>query len=96
MRAPVSVGMLKIDGVKIMEITKISPGPKIGYILHALLEEALDDPDLNTAEYLEQKSLELAQLSADELKVLGEKGKESKGELEEKELSVIRKKYHVK
>ncbi|MBI3633236.1 MAG: HD domain-containing protein [Candidatus Vogelbacteria bacterium] len=96
MRAPVSVGMLKVDGAKIMEISKMKPGPKIGYILHALLEEVLDKPELNTQEYLEKRSLELLKLSDIELKLLGEKGKETKEELEEKELSVIRKKYHVK
>lgn len=96
MRSPVSVGMLKIDGQKIMEITELSPGPKIGFILHALLEEVLDDPNLNREEYLDKKARELSLLSESELKELGEKGKEAKAELEEKELSEIRKKYHVK
>src|SRR3989344_5681820 len=49
-RAPVSVGMLKIDGAKIMEVSRETPGPKIGFVLHALLEEVLDDPELNTGE----------------------------------------------
>jgi putative nucleotidyltransferase with HDIG domain len=43
MRDPVTVGMLKIDGKKIMELGE-KPGPRIGWILHALLEEVLDDP----------------------------------------------------
>ena len=52
MRSPVSVGMLKVDGAKVMEVTHETPGPRIGYILHALLEDVLDDPDLNSEEYL--------------------------------------------
>ncbi len=96
MRSPVSVGMLKIDGGRIMEITKIPPSPKIGYILHAILEEILDDPTLNNNEYLEKKSLELAGLPDEELKRIGESGKESKDEAEEKELGEIRKRHGVK
>jgi len=96
MRAPVSVGMLKIDGAKIMEVTKLTAGPKIGFILHALLEEALDNPDLNTEEYLQKRAIEMSKLPEKELAELGEKGKEKKTELETKEITKIRSKYGVK
>lgn len=96
MRAPVSVGMLKIDGVKIMEVTRETPGPKLGFTLHALLEEVLDDPEKNTEEYLVKRSLELIKLPIEELKKLGEEGKEKKEEAEEGELAVIRKRHGVK
>lgn len=96
MRAPVSVGMLKIDGAKIMETTKLNAGPKIGFILHALLEEALDNPDLNTEEYLQKRAVEMSKLPEKELIKLGEKGKEKKTELETKEITKIRSKYGVK
>lgn len=96
MRAPVSVGMLKIDGEKIMEVTRETPGPKLGFILHALLEEVLDEPERNTEEFLVKRTLELAKLPIDELKKLGEEGKEAKEETEEAELAVIRKKHGVK
>lgn len=92
---PVSVVMLKIDGRKIMEIGNIGPSPKIGYILHALLEEVLDDPKLNTEEYLSKRTRELLDLSEVDLKKLAEKGKEKKEEEEEKKLEEIRKKHHV-
>ena len=78
-----------------MEITKISPGPKIGYILHALLEEVLDDPKRNTGEYLENRALELSKLGDESLKKLGEKGKETREKEEEKTLTEIRKKHWV-
>ena len=95
MRDPISVGMLKIDGQKIMKLLKISPGPKIGQILNALLEEVLDDPSLNTEEYLNKKTLELSNMSDIELKAVGEKGKLKKEEVDEKEINKIKSKHFV-
>lgn len=95
MRDPVSVGMLKIDGKKIMEILNISPGPKVGQILNALMEEVLEDPSLNTEEYLNKKTLELSKMSDKELKDLSEKGKKKREEKEEKQIKEIRDKHHV-
>ena len=96
MRAPVSVGMLRIDGAKIMEATNVTPGPRIGWTLHALFEEVLEHPELNTAEYLEGRSKELIRLPEEELRKLGEAGRERKEEEEESEVGAIRKKYGVK
>jgi len=96
MRDPLSVSMLKINGGRIIEITKLTPGPKIGYILHTLLEEVLDDPKKNTAEYLEKRAMELCLLSEKELEKMGKQGKEIKEKAEEKTLSEIRKKHWVK
>lgn len=96
MRAPVSVGMLKINGAKIMEITKESPGPRIGWILHALFEEVLENPEHNTEEYLSKRAVELAHEPQETLQKLGEAGKEKKEEEEYKEVSAIRQKYRVK
>lgn len=96
LRAPTSVGMLKIDGKRVMEVTHETPGPKIGYILNALLEEALENPDLNNGEYLEKRVLELAKLKEKELIALADKGKIKKEEVEQGELKKIRAKYRVK
>ena len=96
MRSPVSVAMLKIDGGKIMEVTGEKPGPRLGWILHALLEEVLDDPAKNTEEYLEAEAKKLASYEASKLKELGEAGKDKKQEKEDQELGEIRKKYGVK
>jgi putative nucleotidyltransferase with HDIG domain len=96
MRAPVSVGMLKIDGSKIMEITGEKPGPRLGWMLHAFLEEVLDDPEKNTDEYLTKRLRELAALPDSELRVLGEKGKGKKEEKETQEVGEIRKRHWVK
>jgi len=96
MRDPISVGALKIKGERIMEITQEKPGPRLGWILHALLEEVLDDPQRNTEGYLENKTKEFSKLSDKELKEVGEKGKERKEKIEETEVGKIRKKYWVK
>lgn len=95
MRDPISVGMLKIDGKKIMEMFQINPGPKIGQILNALMEEVLEDPRLNTEEYLARRVGELYALSDKELKEYADRGKNKKEKEEEKELSQIRKRHFV-
>ncbi|MDO8554975.1 MAG: HD domain-containing protein [bacterium] len=96
LRSPLSVSMLKINGAKIMEITKLQAGPKIGYTLHTLFEEVLDDPALNTEEYLEKRAKELCQFSDEKLQELGTAGKHKKEEEESKEISKIRQKYGVR
>ncbi|MDO8520802.1 MAG: CCA tRNA nucleotidyltransferase [bacterium] len=96
MRAPVSVGMLKIDGAKIMGATGEKPSPRIGWILHALFEEVLESPELNTEEYLLGRTKKLAALAPEELQKQGEAGKDKKEEKEAGEVAEIRKKYGVK
>lgn len=96
LRDPISVGMLKINGKTMMEKLGITPGPVIGFTLHALLEEVLEDPTKNTEEYLEKRARELVALPFDELKRLGEEGKETKAEADEQEVKKIRGKHWVK
>lgn len=95
LRDPITVGMLKIDGKRLMEVTGERPGPKVGWALHALLEEVLDDPKKNTAEYLENRAVELVKLPEDELRRLGEAGKEKREEAEAAEVKDIRRKHFV-
>lgn len=93
---PVTLKMLKTDGKRIMNVTQETPGPKIGYILHALFDEVLENPEKNTEEYLDVKSKELNYLSLEELRTLAEKGK---GEMEQKnqeQIRTIRKQFKVK
>ncbi|MFH0803787.1 MAG: HD domain-containing protein, partial [Candidatus Tagabacteria bacterium] len=96
LRDPLSVSMLKIDGNKIMEITKIEPSPKVGYILHALLEKVLDDPSYNNEDWLEGETKRLADLPEKELEKIGQSGKEKRAELEEAEIEKIMEKYRVR
>lgn len=94
LRDPVSVSMLAIDGTRLMEMGE-KPGPRIGWILHALLEEVLDDPKKNSGEYLEKRVQAYMRLPDTELKRLGEAGKERKEGEEEAAVEELRKKYHV-
>lgn len=50
---------LAIDGSDIMDILNIPPGPKVGAILHRLLDMVMDDPSLNTKEKLLELAREL-------------------------------------
>jgi hypothetical protein len=95
LRDPISVKMLKIDGNQIIKVTASAPGPKIGWTLHALLEEVIEDPKLNTEEYLENRASEMIKLPEKTLRELGEKGKTTKEKEDEKTLNEIKKKYHV-
>lgn len=95
LKDPISVAMLKTDGSRIMEVFHAKPGPKIGYALHALLEEVLDDPKRNTREYLDTRTKELLELPEEELKTLGEAGKKAREEKEDAEVRDIMEKHHV-
>lgn len=95
MRAPTSVKMLKVDGNSLMKELDVKPGPKIGYILHALLEEVLEDPQLNSEEYLLKKAKKLNSLPDKQLIELANEGKEKMAEIEEKELNKIKKRHRV-
>jgi hypothetical protein len=95
LRDPISVAMLKIDGKRLMEISEERPSIRLGWVLHALLEEVLDDPAKNSAEMLEKRALELLALPENELQTLGEEGKERKEEEDRLEIADLRKKYHV-
>lgn len=95
LRDPISVGMLKTDGNRIMERFHVQPGPRIGFILHALLEEVLEDPTQNTETHLDIRTKELLSLSDEELRVLGDSGKKRREAEEEREIREIMEKHHV-
>ena len=71
------------------------PGPRMGWILNALLEEVLEDPTKNTVEILKDRVLELDKLPDLELRKLGEKAKEIKAELEAEEVAKLHEKHGV-
>ena len=93
---PISLKMLKTDGKRIMDVTHETPGPKIGYVLHALFDEVLEDPENNNESYLDTRAKELIVLSVDELKKLGMKGKEEIEEKNKEKVKEIRKQFKVK
>ncbi|MFA6077118.1 MAG: HD domain-containing protein [Candidatus Paceibacterota bacterium] len=96
LRDPISVGQLKINGEFMIKELGIKPGPRMGWILHALLEEVLDNPEKNTVEKLSELVKSFDKLSDKELKALGDKGKEKKEELEEKEVEKLHTKHGVR
>lgn len=94
-RDPVSVKMLCINGDRIMEMTGEKPGKKLGYLLHALLEEVLVDPGKNTAQYLEQRVGELVDKPVEELQALADAGKDRVEEEEAAALQAIAREHKV-
>ena len=96
MRAPLSVTALKIDGLKIMELLKIQPGPKNRPDFKYSFEEVLDEPGKNTAEYLENKAIGLGDLPEKELENLAKQAKDKKTQIEQAEIKEIRQKWWVK
>ncbi len=95
LRDPISVKMLKIDGARIMEISDEKPGPKLGHTLHALLEEVLEDPGKNTAEYLENRAKELMRMTSEALELLGKQGRETLEKEEAEAVAELHKKHKV-
>lgn len=95
LRDPISVTMLKTDGNRLMEKFHVEPGPSIGHVLNALLEEVLEDPARNSESYLDQRSEELLKLPVERLKELGESGRKKREEAEEAEVREIHRKHHV-
>lgn len=96
LRDPISVKQLKINGEYMMKELGIKPGPRMGWILNALLEEVLNDPKKNTVEKLSEMVKTLDKLGDPELKALGDKAKEKKEELEEKEVAKLHEKHGVR
>jgi len=96
LRDPISVSQLKIDGEYMIKNLGITPGPRMGWILHSLLEEVLDAPEKNTVEHLSELVKSLNMLGDAELRALGERGKEKKEELEEGEIEKLHSKHGVR
>ncbi|MDB5265430.1 MAG: polynucleotide adenylyltransferase [Parcubacteria group bacterium] len=95
LRDPISVGLLKTDGSHIMEAFHVEPGPRLGWMLNALLDDVLEDPALNTQEYLDFRTKELISLSDEKLKELGDSGRKKLEQKEEEELQKILAKHNV-
>ncbi len=94
-RDPISAKMLLLKGDEVMKILNIKPGPKIGYVLNILLDEALDDPKKNEKEYLKNRAEELGGLPDKELEKLNKEAVKKRGEVQMKVETVEKKKYWV-
>jgi tRNA nucleotidyltransferase (CCA-adding enzyme) len=94
-RDPLSPKMLAVNGDDIMEFLKLPQGMRVGWILHSLLEEVLDDPEKNMKEYLAKRAEKLNKMSDDELKKLTASAKEKEKEAEEEAEAEIKRKHRV-
>ncbi len=95
LREPVSLKEMKINGSEIMEILGIQPGPRVGFILNALMNEILEEPEKNEKEHLESRAIELNKLSDEELKKLFKEAKNKMEQIEYKKEEETKKKYWV-
>ncbi|MFQ5676224.1 MAG: CCA tRNA nucleotidyltransferase [bacterium] len=95
-RDPTSVKMLEVRGDDVMRILRIGEGPKVGWVLWALLDEVLDDPDRNKREQLEARIKELSSSSDEELQKMMENAKKKIAEAEEEIEGEMKQKHRVR
>lgn len=93
---PIHPKMLAVRGEEVMHILDIPPGPKVGQILHILLEEVIDDPKRNTVSYLSDRVKELGKLSDEKLEQFAEEARKKRDEVEEGIEAAMKQKYFVK
>ncbi len=96
LRDPISVKQLKVNGNYLMQDMNMKPGPRMGWILNALLEEVLENPEKNTIETLSARVIELETLPDKELRALGEKAKTTKEQLDEEEIIKLHAKHGIR
>lgn len=94
-RQPTTVGMLKISGNDLISNLDLKPGRIIGDILHALMNDVLDDPDKNTYEYLMQRAQQLKDMDQISREQIANSGKDAIKDKESSEIEAIRKRHHV-
>ncbi len=94
LKAPISLKMLKVDGALLMKHGFV-PGKALGFVLHALFDEVLENPEHNTEEYLVTRATELKNLPEKELEALAQKGKDALQKENDEQVADIRKKYNV-
>jgi len=95
-RDPISVTMLKINGDAIIKLLKITPGPRIGWLLHILFGEVLENPKKNNKVHLETRLKELHKLGDTELQKLAKKSKADMDRVETATDEISKQKYFVK
>jgi poly(A) polymerase/tRNA nucleotidyltransferase (CCA-adding enzyme) len=94
-RDPVAPKMLALNGGELMSELGLSPGPRVGKILAALLEEVLDDPAKNDKEKLIASAKRFNSMSDDELDSIAKKARERKEEFEAGEEAEMKKRHKV-
>lgn len=95
-RDPLSPKMLALRGDDLMALLALSPSPRVGWILNALMEEVIDDPTKNDKGYLEKRAKGLNKLSDEELRELFAQAQAKKRDAEEALDNEIKRQHHVK
>jgi hypothetical protein len=85
--------MIQVNGQDIMDILKLSPGPRIGWILEVLLGEILKEPTQNTKEYLTSRVKELGAKEDKELQKQANAAKKERETVETKRDEMTKQKY---
>lgn len=67
---PITPKMIALKGDELMELLGITPGPRVGLILNAMLGEVLEDPKKNDHDYLVSRAQELQKMNDEELRQL--------------------------
>lgn len=92
---PISAKMLKIKGDNVMKILGIAPGPRVGWILDALLADVLEDPKKNTESILTEYVKELGGLPQEKLCAISKKAEQDLENVEIKRDEMTKAKYWV-
>jgi len=92
---PITPKMLKVNGNDVMQILGIPSGPKVGWVLKALLNEVLEDPKKNDREYLIERIKELGELTDEELQQLAQAGEEKVRSIEKEIDQQLKEKFKV-
>lgn len=95
-RDPIAVTMLKTNGDDMIKLLKITPGPRVGWLLHILFGEVLNDPKKNDKAYLESRLKDLHKLGDKELQKRAKKSKEEMDRVETATDETSKQKYFVK
>ncbi|MDP3725433.1 MAG: HD domain-containing protein, partial [Nanoarchaeota archaeon] len=94
-RDPITPKMLKVNGEDIMKILDIPPGPRVGWVLSALMDEVLEEPKRNTIKDLGLRIKEFGKFTDGELRELAKRGKEKIEEAETGAEEEMKKRHHV-
>jgi tRNA nucleotidyltransferase (CCA-adding enzyme) len=92
---PIAPSMLKVKGDDVMSILGIEPGPRVGWILDALLAAVLQDPKKNEKEALAQYVRELGNLPEEKLRAISKKAQEERENVEIKRDEMTKQKYWI-
>ena len=92
---PIAPSMLTIKGDDVMSVLGLKPGPRVGWILDALLASVLEDPKKNEKDALATYVKALGVLSDEQLRAISKKAQEERENIEIKRDEMTKQKYWV-